>query len=235
MFDGRYSLTRFSLQSAEDNESDILFTVEFVDTFSGLIGFGTDIEISAQYYDEFNGSFDLSVGLMYNLLLSDEFHVNSFYFYKYIFITNSFSDQFGAIARAIKDISEQTIFTDIFLPSVTICVNIYTLLDYSDYFGFLGLLGLDIPFSVLFSDMFISTISTVVLEQHTLNINAVIPPGGTIVIDSDNYNLYINGANSIDKHSGDWIFIDRDTISIDVSAGLSGNITGVATYNERFL
>ena len=65
--------------------------------------------------------------------------------------------------------------------------------------------------------------------------NIEIPPGGRLVIDSDNYTVYLNNENAIHTYSGDWIKINRAFQSIEVDSGTSGDVDVSVLYRERFL
>jgi hypothetical protein len=72
-------------------------------------------------------------------------------------------------------------------------------------------------------------------ETAELNISGSIPVGGVLVIDSEYYTVTLNNQNAVDRHSGDWIFVDRDSESLEVSAaGISGINMEVA-YIAKYL
>ena len=62
-------------------------------------------------------------------------------------------------------------------------------------------------------------------------------PGDRLVIDANNYNVFLNNQNAIWYQSGDWLDeLNRKTISIDItaSAGLA-NLSATILYTELFL
>lgn len=61
-------------------------------------------------------------------------------------------------------------------------------------------------------------------------VTANIPPGGTLIIDSENYNVLLNGENVIDTHSGEWLWLDRNVYDVVV-----GPMTGVGYSNKTIL
>lgn len=67
-------------------------------------------------------------------------------------------------------------------------------------------------------------------------IDVTIPPGSTLIIDSENYNVLLDGENVIDKHSGDWLDeLTRNTFDITLGSGVVGDLEGSLLYTERYL
>lgn len=81
---------------------------------------------------------------------------------------------------------------------------------------------------------FLSAISSVFLDTLTIYIDVRIPAGGKLVIDSDNYTVFLNGVNAIDKHSGDWAMLARNIDKITFSPSGS-TIKSTMLYTERYL
>ena len=63
----------------------------------------------------------------------------------------------------------------------------------------------------------------------------VIPPGGKLVIDSDNYTVYLDNEDVIYAYSGEWIKFTRDLAGINITSGTSGILDVNVLYRERFL
>lgn len=87
---------------------------------------------------------------------------------------------------------------------------------------------------VSFEGAVYSIISTAVFDTYTVSVNVRIPAGGKLIIDSDNYVVLLNGTNAIDKHSGDWLLLDRNVDKIQVTPH-SSTIKSSLLYTERFL
>lgn len=77
------------------------------------------------------------------------------------------------------------------------------------------------------------------LQPITLTVmsfdNIVIPAGGILVIDSDNCTAYLNNENVIDLYSGDFLWLTKMLLGLDVSSNTSGDIDVKLLYRERFL
>lgn len=77
------------------------------------------------------------------------------------------------------------------------------------------------------------------MQSMTLTImgfdDIVIPAGGVLVIDADNCTAYLDNTSVIDLYSGDWIWLTRLLLGVDVSSNTSGDIDVKLLYRERYL
>ena len=67
------------------------------------------------------------------------------------------------------------------------------------------------------------------------NINVTIKPGQTLRVNSENYTVYLDDVPIINLQNGEWVFIDRNIVDLQLSAGISGDIQASISYNERWL
>lgn len=73
------------------------------------------------------------------------------------------------------------------------------------------------------------------LDRTSITIRCDIPPGGTLVIDTERYTVTLNGENILHLQEGDWPRISRDTLSLAVSSATGGALEGRAVYQEAYL
>jgi len=85
-----------------------------------------------------------------------------------------------------------------------------------------------------------------IFELEIAEIRVLIPPGGTLVIDSDNDALTAtlhgnnagsasNVSNVLHLYHGTWIRLDRRSYQIDIHAATGGNLETTINYEDRFL
>lgn len=73
-------------------------------------------------------------------------------------------------------------------------------------------------------------------EEFICYLDLVLQPGERLVIDSDNYNVFIGTENYIHAHSGDWVNeLKRETVSISLEGGNSNSMSASILYTERYL
>lgn len=78
-----------------------------------------------------------------------------------------------------------------------------------------------------------------VLSQEILTciLTCSLAPGQTMVIDAGTYNVWIDGENAVNKHSGDWLDeLNRNTQNITINAASGRNyLSATILYTERYL
>lgn len=79
--------------------------------------------------------------------------------------------------------------------------------------------------------------STIRYDTYYIIINAEIPPGASIVIDSNRYTVLLDGENALDKHQGDWLMLSGRTYDVQVQAigGTDADIDKQILYVVRWL
>lgn len=93
----------------------------------------------------------------------------------------------------------------------------------------------DIKTAEVLTELLNSIISTVILDTESCEILVTIPANSTLEIHTDTYDVFLDGVNIIHRHNGDWIFLDRDVVSVDVDTGTGGQLQGQLLYDERYL
>lgn len=73
------------------------------------------------------------------------------------------------------------------------------------------------------------------LDQEVITIRCTIPPGGTLVIDTERYTATLNGENVLHLQEGDWPRLSRELVSLSLSSGTGGALDGRVTYQEAYL
>lgn len=80
-----------------------------------------------------------------------------------------------------------------------------------------------------------AVLDVVSTTSKQISIGVTIPPGGTLVIDCENYTAYLDGVNVYKFYAGDWLQLSRDTLSVAVDSGTGGALSGTLSYVERYL
>lgn len=99
---------------------------------------------------------------------------------------------------------------------------------------YLGNVVID-PEAITVYGIFGAAVTAENLSEVVLTFSCSIPAKGTLVIDSDNFRVLLNGNNAIKYHSGDWIDeLCRDTKSIKIESG-GTTLTAEIYYQELWL
>lgn len=68
-----------------------------------------------------------------------------------------------------------------------------------------------------------------------LVIDITFAPGQTLVIDSANYEVLLDGENIVAKHSGGWVLLNRLVRSVQIDTGSMSALESSMLYTERWL
>ncbi|MCL2572582.1 MAG: hypothetical protein FWE11_09285 [Defluviitaleaceae bacterium] len=77
----------------------------------------------------------------------------------------------------------------------------------------------------------------IMFEVETAELRAIIPPGATLVIDSDNDALtaMLDGENVLHQYRGAWIRLNRNSYMLDIHAATGGRLETTINYEDRYL
>lgn len=232
MFGSRFGHLRFSLRS--DSVREFSVNANFRDSLKSLAGFGLLVPIVEAYFDGVSGTATLTPTIPMKFNAQDFLKANV--------------DVIGGVVVAFSGESSLN-GTSSFIKNIGIVEPLADSLICKSY------VGKDIHFSESFSTVFKNTtnvvknlvvaqvstdilnanVSTVVLENIVFKANVTIPPGGTLEIRSDTYDLFLNGENILHLQEGGWIFLDRDVVTLQIDSGTGGELEGRILYNERYL
>lgn len=87
------------------------------------------------------------------------------------------------------------------------------------------------------NDVIDAVSSVLALDILTCILTVTLRPGQTMIIDANTYNVWIDQANAVHVHSGDWLDeLNRETQSFEITAASGGaNIDASILYTERYL
>lgn len=73
------------------------------------------------------------------------------------------------------------------------------------------------------------------VENQIVTINASIPPGGELRINSENFTVLLNGENILYAQEGTWPILSRELAKVTIDSGSGGTMTGEVVFTERWL
>lgn len=114
------------------------------------------------------------------------------------------------------------------------CDLLFRLLEEAQVQGSMEI-GCDICIKKTMGSFLNVQVSSYIVEEQFAFLDVTIPPGGTLIIDSQNYNVLLNGKSMIWAHSGDWVWVSRETMLLSVRAAAGSRLENKILYTERFL
>lgn len=235
MFGGQFSHTRFGLPSSDDLE--IVVSASFSDTLKEVTGFGVVTTVEEAFFDGLNTSARATASLPTKFQSSDSLKGN---FDALGGVTVSFAPMDMLLARvdAVINPAVSENFTWELNASIWATKDIIFgkgAIYAKDELTSTGYASKDIVHAQVLTDMLNAYASTVILYITTVFVDVSIPPGGTLEIDSDTYDVILNGENILNLHSGEWLFFDRSIVTVSVDSGTGGVLEGKVLYKERYL
>ena len=222
MFNSRFSLSQFSLQSVDD-EFDLEVSASFSDSLKNVSGFGVSIVVVEKMYDSLMNFTKTISSIIAEFNSSDE---ASSLRSKSSFIKDIDSSQ--EIEENLK--SKCYVSKDMFIGQGNAGV-----ISFDEKLSYSIAISKDLVYNLIVTDLLSCDVSSVILENEKITINVTIPDNGRLEIDSDIFTLLLNGENALHLHSGEWLFLDRDIENISIDSGTGGALTGSLIYNERYL
>ena len=148
---------------------------------------------------------------------------------------------FEEAVTAETDIQAEYRLTVPFAEQVTadtdIQANIYPVCENEEIVTAETALGANIYLDADGYELVSESASLVAIDTKTCYLNITLKPGETLIVDANTYNVLLNGENSVDVHSGDWIDeLNRETTDITITAARGvANLSASILYTERYL
>lgn len=232
MFGSRFGHLRFSLRS--DSVREFSINANFRDSLKSLAGFGLLVPIVEAYFDGVSGTATLTPTIPMQFDAQD-FLKASVDVIGGVVVAFSGESSLNGTSSFIKNIGIVEPLTDSLICKPYVGKDIHFSESFSTVFKNTANVVKNLVVAQVSTDILNANISTVVLENIVFKANVTIPPGGTLEIRSDTYDLFLNGENILHLQKGDWIFLDRDVVALQVDSGTGGELEGGILYNERYL
>lgn len=114
--------------------------------------------------------------------------------------------------------------------------NIYFKENYSTELNNLIYLSKDISGHnvTLGTNLMVNAESSLINKEYS-EVDITLKQGETLIIDSNDFTVEKNGENILWAYSGDWVFLDRDILELELDSVTGKNLKGTIIYKEAFL
>lgn len=232
MFGSRFGHLRFSLRS--DSVREFSVNANFRDSLKSLAGFGLLVPIVEAYFDGVSGTATLTPTIPMQFNAQDFLKANVDVIGGVV-VTFSGESSLNGTSSFIKNIGIVEPLADSLICKSYVGKDIHFSESFSTVFKNTTSVVKNLVVAQVSTDILNANVSTVVLENIVFKANVTIPPGGTLEIRSDTYDLFLNGENILHLQEGGWIFLDRDVVTLQIDSGTGGELEGRILYNERYL
>lgn len=252
MFGGKFGFTRFSLLDAVDvmievsfGESiytqivvdrDTVLAADFGESIYTQITVDKDTVLAADFgesiYTQIAMGKDTYYG-RYKLMFGGRFGFTRFSLRDAVDTVKeaSFGESISSQIAMGKDTALAANFVENIYVQIAIGKDTILLADFSENIYTQIILAKDTALAVDFCEALFTLIRAVLIEIYKFEINVAIPPDGELRINSEHFEVTLNGASIMHLYSGDWINISRNTLTVDIDKPLNGQLI----YLERFL
>lgn len=238
MFNSRFSLTPFSLRTEE--EFDLEISVSFSDSLKNVSGFGVSIIVSQNMYDSLMNYTKSIASIIAEFSSSDSLKGTFDGFVGIVLDLNELSS-LSSKSNIIKNIEHNQKIEESLESKCYMSKDMFIgqgnagVIFFDEKFLYSIAISKDLVYNLIVTDLLSCDVTSVILENEKITINATIPANGRLEIDSDDFTVLLNGENALHLHSGEWLFLDREIESILIDSGTGGELTGSVIYNERYL
>lgn len=231
---GSYNKQRYNLLHGQENEVNIRESM--VETMDSLVSHGEDIHDISYGIEQFSGNCFATAAVIVIAPLSEDMRSLATGYPKYS-LSLACAENVQASIFAGEDCFEVKALTEKTGCFFFLSLDLYFSLDMrsdlesecipsKDYH--------DVP--AVLAELLYSSVGSRIFDYKYITLDVVIPPGGILIIDSDNYNVLLNSENVIDKQSGSWLDeLSRNTFDVTIASGITGDLEGSLLYTERYL
>lgn len=229
---GKFNIKRFNLPSAEGN--DIVYRDDLASALKALVDMGQNIHLKEQQSGTISA--EVLAGGLVDASASGGEVLSVLAALKADYIPQITAS--GIVnARAVLSVDHfiEATLSGLVNNSAALGENIYIAPDMTGIIKQIAALGASFTEGQIYFDETLNClIATAIFDTLILKVDLSIPAGGKLVIDSDNYNVLLNNANAIDKHSGAWVFLSRAVDKIEFRP--KGTAIAISMlYTERYL
>jgi hypothetical protein len=233
MFGGAFSLTKFSLRVSHD--SDFNIKMEFEENVTSMITFSSNLPMGINFREAISNVSILTRGYpMKN---------NYREYYKAVIqlrandpISQNYREAIQNRIQISSNLQVAFIGNEAIQNRSSFVKNFSVVSNMQELIYINALLSKNVYIRNVYSEDILAIVTSRIIDHDRISINVTIPPGGELRIDSDNYTVTLNGQNIIAQQSGDWIWLTRNVISMQVSTNMPSNpLSGQLLYTEKYL
>lgn len=150
-------------------------------------------------------------------------------------INDTFEAELLQSSSGVKNIWFSSDYTDSLSAKILSAKNIISNLTLSSALNGRQYGSKNIRNPEMFSAVLSALAGAVTQETDTVSVTVTLPPGAELRIDSDTYRVTLNGQNILYAQSGDWVYVSRDLLRLNIESASGGTMSGNMIYTERYL
>lgn len=229
-----FNTSKFNIGNEDTENPEIILNC--YEKFDVTVNFGKNTQISFITSEKFNVNSIGSITYIEKFNLEEKIDLNVIT-NSYVVLDVSLKEKLNFNLNINEDIYQDLLVEEKLniKPNISLNANFENIFEDSINMDNL-LIGKDILHDEInIYEALLTQISSYFLDSKIVSINITIPPGKTLIIDSDKFTAYLNNENVLDKYNGDWILLSRNVKSIELFTGEGKKLESYIIYKERFL
>lgn len=231
MFERRYGLARYSVNL---ETKSIEITETFSEVLNSVAGVAIPVDVRERYADAVQGYTRGTISVV-STMAADETLSSTAKMSANIVARLTAGEKLAAEVEAIKNLSASLTSTDSLAALVQGSKHIPAILAAYEAVGAVMRASKDIYTSLVAADVLTAMMDATSQTAEVALVQATIPPGGELRLDSDVFLAMLDGENVLYAQSGDWINVSRELLRLIVESATGGALEGQLIYTERFL
>ena len=231
---GSFNEQRFNLLLGQENEVSIREAM--VEVIDSIISHGEDIHETSYGIEQFSGSMFAANATKYSESMAEVTNCQVEGYPEHNLVA-SYSEAVGCNIFLCEDCYDPHEFLEDIGWWIYLSADLHYKVSTSCAFGN-ACVGSKDYYDVIITpyELLYGTVGSLTFDYKYIHIDVVLPPGGVLIIDSDNYNVLLGEENVIDKQSGSWLDeLTRNTFDITIGSGITGELEGKLLFTERYL
>ncbi|MDD7352003.1 MAG: hypothetical protein PUG84_00940 [Peptoniphilaceae bacterium] len=226
-----FNLSSFNTSSFHDEEVEI--SVYCYEKYEATINFSKNTLLTVTCNERLSNKIRLTLSIPEKMNLKSDLRVIPKLEF-FINLKSDFQENILSKVKLAEDINFEIDLENVFKVSCYIGLDFaFSFNTFENVYIKDSSLGKDILIKdTTNSEEILTNLKSTILNNLKTKINS---SGKLIEIDSNNFTVYIDEENALDKFSGDWIYLSREVKSIEISSSNNKKIKGKIIFRERFL
>lgn len=230
----RFNLQRYNIPSGGD--LDVYITETMSELFSSMVTNGGNVYVVQTGNESINGAADIASGIGIGSETMETAFSGVAAGHVLFFASANMDAAFGSQSDATQNVYIVKDLSEAIESSAYLSENIHAASDMSETISALVFISSDYTHPSLTMDAIIdSQVTSVRFDVGYAYLSLTLRSGETLVIDSDNFVVLLNGENAIETHSGIWPEFKRETMDVQISSGTMADLVASILYTEKYL
>lgn len=230
----RFNVQRFNVPAAGD--LDVYITETMSELFSSMVNNGGNVYIVESGNEAFGAHSDMASGIDFGSNTLTESITGSGAGYVLFFASSNLAAAFGSASDATQNVYIVNDLSEAINSSAYLSEDYCPDMRMDGIVSALVFLSKDLSISdEVLSAIVDSQVTSIQFDVGYTTLTLTLRSGESVIIDSDNFVVLLNGENAIHTHSGIWPEFKRTTMDVQISSGTMADLVASILYTDKYL